>query len=178
MEMTMTFLSRKPNSGEGETNASMSDSTSSWVLSRRKAGLSTDFTLGQYGLYSGRGRLLRQQEMSKSESYILEGRLGVWPLGLDQSASLRGSLLVFVLLVGTQDFCDDTGVLQGGGVPQILSSARDYLPQEPPHDFSRPSFWKTLHYLARKGCSIQVWVVSRLPAASNCVGIRRALPRE
>lgn len=77
MEMTMTFLSRKPNSGQGETTASMSDSTSSWVLSRKKAGLSTDFTLGQYGLYYGRGRLLREQEMSKSESYILEGRLGM-----------------------------------------------------------------------------------------------------
>lgn len=96
---------------------SMSHSTSSWILSRKKAGLSTDFTLGQYGLCSGRGLLLRQQEMSKSEGYILEGWLGVSALGLDQSPSLRGSLLVFVLLVGTQDFCDDTGVLQGGGVP-------------------------------------------------------------
>jgi len=159
----------------------MSDSTSSWVLSSKKAGFSTDFTLGQYGLCSGRGlgevMLLREQKMSTSESYILERRLGVWALGLDQSPSLRGSLLGFVLLVGTQDFRDDTGVLQGGGVPQILSSARDYLPQEPPHDFSRPSFWKTLHYLARKGCSIQVCVVPRLPAASKFVGIRRALPR-
>lgn len=70
---------------------------------------------------------------------------------------MSSSPLVFVLLVGTQYFCDDTGVLQGGDVPQILNSARDYLPQEPPHDFSRPSFWKTFHYLAKKGCSIRVW---------------------
>lgn len=31
--------------------------------------------------------------------------------------SLGSSLLVFMLLEGTQDFCDDTGILQGSGVP-------------------------------------------------------------
>lgn len=54
--------------------------------------------------------LLGQWEMSQSESYILEGRLGAWALGLGQSPSLRGSLFVFVLLVGIQYFCDDMGV--------------------------------------------------------------------
>lgn len=109
--------------------------------------------------------------MSQSESYILEGQLGAWALGLSQSPSLSSSLFVFVLLVDLQDFHDDMGVLQGGGISQILSSSCNYLPQEPPHDFSRPSFWKTLHNLARKGCGIQVQVVRILPAVSSCTGV-------
>lgn len=69
-----------------------------------------------------------------------------------------------MLLVGTQYFRDDAGVLQGGGVPQTLSFVRDDLPQEPPHDFSRPSFWKTFHYLARKGCNIRISGGARIPS--------------
>ena len=171
MEMTLTFHPRKPNSGQGKQMLSISNSISSWVLSRKKAGLSTDFTFGRCGLHSRRGMLLGQQEMSQSESYILEGQLGAWALGLSQSPSLSSSLFVFVLLVDLQDFHDDMGVLQGGGISQILSSSCNYLPQEPPHDFSRPSFWKTLHNLARKGCGIQVQVVPILPAVSSCTGI-------
>ena len=94
-------------------------------------------------------------------AWVLLGRLGTSRLGscalgarirglVSAEPSLGTSPLVFVLLVGTQDLRDDARVLQGGGVPQVLSSAHDNLPQEPPHDFSRPSFWKTLHYLAGK----------------------------
>lgn len=90
--------------------------------------------------------------------------LGAWALDLGHSPSLTSRLLVFVLPVGAQYFRDDVGVLQGGGVPQILSFVRDDLPQEPPHDFSRPSFWKTFHYLARKGRIVRISGDARIPS--------------
>lgn len=72
------------------------------------------------------------------------GLVGAW------AASSQSPSLVLVLLVGTEYLRDNAGVLQGGGVPQVLSLASDNLPQEPPHDFSRPSFWQTFHHLAKE----------------------------
>lgn len=62
---------------------------------------------------------------------------------------LRGGPPRPVLLVGSQYLCDDAGVLQGGGVPQIPSLPSDYLPQEPPHHLPGPRLGETLHHLAR-----------------------------
>ena len=98
---------------------------------------------------------------TRRAAWVLLGHLGTSQLGscvlgthirglVSAEPSFGTPPLVFVLLVGAQDLRDYARVLEGGGVPQVLSSAHDNRPQEPPHDFSRPSFWKTLHYLAGK----------------------------
>ena len=163
--MTETLHSRKPNSRQVEQTPTTYDSVPAQVLQQKEGrGFSMIFTFEAVWIMCQEGNALGHLKRSQVRAMFQKDKLGAWVLGLGHSPSLTSSPLVYVFLIGTQYFRNYAGVLQSGGVPQILSSACDYLPQEPSHDFSRPSFWKTFHYLAKKRYNIKIWKGAQIPS--------------